>query len=113
MSFSAATPVVVNNGLESGEGPEVMDSPDFSEAIILAEEIFGTDFPDNAANFASSRDIVDWFEIRLLGWGPNTEAAALLKELAQSHNNPKLAEGLHGTWRREQIEAVVREIFGQ
>jgi hypothetical protein len=43
-----------------------MDSPDFSEAIILAEVIFGTDFPDNAENFASSRNM---FEVRLLGWG--------------------------------------------
>jgi hypothetical protein len=60
---------------------------------------------------ASSREIVDWFEMRLRGWGPNTAAALLLKKLARWHNNPKLAEGLHDSWRREQIAAIVDEIF--
>jgi hypothetical protein len=35
----------------------------------------------------------------------------VLRKLAKSHNNPELAEGLEGTWRREQIAAIVREIF--
>ncbi len=90
-----------------------MDSPDIYEALTLVEIIFGTGLPENDENFASSGNLADWLEIRLLGWGPNAEAAALLKELARSLDNPKLAEGLHGTWRREQIAAVVHEIFGQ
>jgi hypothetical protein len=89
-----------------------MDSRDPTEAIMLAQEIFATDFPDSAENLASLRDIVDWFELRLCGWGPNPEAAALLEKLARSRGNPGLAEDLHGVWRREQITAVVREIFG-
>ena len=44
--------------------------------------------------------------------GP-AKAAALLKRLAKAHNNPELAEGLEGTWRREQIAAIVREKFRQ
>jgi hypothetical protein len=42
---------------------------------------------------------------------PSKGAAALLKRLAKAHNNPELAEGLEGTWRREQIAAIVREMF--
>jgi hypothetical protein len=37
----------------------------------------------------------------------------MLRRLAKAHNNPELAEGLEGTWRREQIAAIVREIFRQ
>jgi hypothetical protein len=89
-----------------------MDRRDLTEAVMLAGEIFGTDFPDRRENLASLRDLVDWFEVRLSGWGPNPEAAALLEKLAKSRGNPRLAEDLHGVWRREQITAVVREIFG-
>ena len=99
------------------DGPRYRDRPDLTEVIMLAEELFGTDFPSGAENFQkkfqSSGDIVDWFEVRLLDREPNSEAAALLKKLAQSHNNPKLAEGLHDSWRREQIDAIVRELFGR
>jgi hypothetical protein len=37
----------------------------------------------------------------------------LLRKLAKGRNNPELAEGLEGTWRREQIAAIIREIFRQ
>jgi hypothetical protein len=54
-----------------------------------------------------------WLERHLSNQRPNKEAAALLRKLAKAHNNPELAEGLEGTWRREQIAAIVREIFRQ
>ena len=55
----------------------------------------------------------DWLELHLSNQRPSKGAAALLKRLAKAHNNPELAEGLEGTWRREQIAAIVREMFSQ
>jgi hypothetical protein len=94
--------------------PKAMDSLDLVEAVMLIEEIFGTDVPDgDAENFGSPREMVDWLEPHLSNRRPNKEAAALLRKLAKAHNDPGLAEGLDGTWRREQIAAIVREIFRQ
>jgi len=42
---------------------------------------------------------------------PNKAAAALLRKLAKDQDNPELAMGLEGTWRREQIAAIVREML--
>jgi hypothetical protein len=93
--------------------PKSMDSLDFVEAVILIEQIFGGEIPSrDAESFGSSREIVDWLEPRLVNRRPNKEAAVLLRRLAQKYNNPELAEGLNGTWRREQIAAIVRDIFG-
>ena len=89
-----------------------MDSLDLVEAVMLIEAIFGTDVPDSDAEaFGSPREMVDWLEPHLSNRRPNRETAALLKKLAKAQNNPELAEGLEGTWRREQIAAIVREIF--
>ena len=94
--------------------PKAMDSLDLVEAVMLIEEIFGTDIPDNdAGNFGSPQEIVDWLAPYLSNRRPNREAAALLRKLAKAHNSPELAEGLAGTWRREQIAAIIREIFRQ
>jgi Phosphopantetheine attachment site len=91
---------------------KAMDSLDLVEAVMLIEEIFGTDIPEgDAENFVSPREIVDWLDSHLSNRRPNKEAASLLKKLAKRHKSPKLAEGLEGTWRREQIAAIVREIF--
>lgn len=92
-----------------------MDRADFNlskvlEQIVLTEELFGTNFHAELESFAP-REIVDWLVVRLQGWGPNTRAAALLKELARSRSNPRLADGLHDAWRREQIAAIVSEIW--
>ncbi len=46
-----------------------MDSPDIYEALTLVEIIFGTGLPENDENFASSGNLADWLEIRLLGLG--------------------------------------------
>ena len=48
---------------------------------------------------------------RLDGWGPNPVAANYLKNLALKRNSPSLAQGLHERWRREQISAIVQELF--
>jgi hypothetical protein len=81
---------------------------------MLIEEVFGTDVPGNdAENLGSPREMVDRLEIYLSNQRPNKAAAALLRKLAKAHKNPELAKGLEGTWRREQIAAIVREIFRQ
>ena len=92
--------------------PKAMDSLDLVEAVMLIEEVFGTEIPDNGAQtFSSPRGMVNWLEFHLSNQRPNKAAIALLRKLAKAHNNPELAEGLEGTWRREQIAAIVREIF--
>jgi hypothetical protein len=92
--------------------PKAMDSLDLVEAVMLIEEVLGTEIPDgDAKNFSSPREMVDWLELHLSNQRPNKQAAALLRKLAKAHDNPHLAEGLEGTWRREQIAAIVREIF--
>ena len=94
--------------------PKAMDSLDLVEAVMLIEQVFGTEIPDgDAETFGSPRDMVDWRELHLSNQRPSKGAAALLKRLAKVHNNPELAEGLEGTWRREQIAAIAREMFRQ
>lgn len=94
--------------------PKAMDSLDLVEAVMLIEEVFGTETPDSdPESFGSPREMVDWLERNLSNQRPNKQAADLLKKLAKAHNNPELAEGLEGTWRREQVAAIVREIFRQ
>ena len=95
-----------------------MHKPEFNELekIELAEELFGIDFPDGldltedlALN--NPREVVDYFDLHLRGWGPTPAAADFLKKMAEKYNSPALAEGLHGSWRRDQISALVCEIF--
>jgi len=94
--------------------PKAMDSLDLVEAVMLIGEVFGTEVPSyDAENFGSPLEIVDWLELHLSNQRPNQAAAVLLRKLAKAQKNPELAEGLEGTWRREQIAAIVREIFRQ
>jgi hypothetical protein len=94
--------------------PKAMDSLDLVEAVMLIEEVFEIEIPDGDAEaFGSPREMVDWLELHLSNQRPSKGAAALLERLAKAHNNPELAEGLEGTWRREQIAAIVREMFHQ
>ena len=55
--------------------------------------------------------MVDILERHLSNQRPTKKAADLLRRLAKSKNNPELAEGLDGVWRREQIAAIIREFF--
>ena len=92
--------------------PRAMNSLETVEMIMLIEELFGTEIPDNGAEgFGSPREIVDWLERHLSNHRPTKSAKALLEKLAKKYDRPELAEGLNGTWRREQIAAIVREIY--
>jgi acyl carrier protein len=94
--------------------PKEMDSLDIVEAVMVIEEIFGTDIPDrDAERLGTAEEIVDWLESQLSNQRPNEQANARLRKLSKAKNSPELAEGLEGTWRREQIAAVVRDIFRQ
>ncbi len=91
-----------------------MNSLDTVEAVMAFEEAFGVELPvHESEDFGSPQEMVDWLELHLSNQRPNKQAAALLRRLAKDQNNPELAEGLEGTWRREQIAAIVREIFRQ
>ena len=92
-----------------------MQTPNFNffneiEKIELAEDIFGTNVPLDMA-FDTPHEIVDYLVSQLKGWGPNPFAADFLKQLAAKRNSPRLAQGLRDSWRREQIAAVIHEIF--
>ena len=92
-----------------------MQKPDFNffdelEKLELAEHVFGTDVPLDMA-FDNPHEIVDYLVLQLRGWGPNHFASDFLKQLATKRNSPRLAQGLHDSWRREQIAAVIQEIF--
>ena len=84
------------------------------EKIELAEEVFGTDFPDDLTEdltVNNRREVVDYFVLHLKGWGPNPVAFDFFKQLATKRNSPTLAQGLRDSWRREQISAVIQEIL--
>lgn len=89
-----------------------MDSLDTIEMVMAIEEVFDVGLPDaEPITFDGPSEIVDWLEVSLANQRPNEAACALLKKLAQDQQRPELAEGLDGPWRREQIAAIVREIF--
>lgn len=89
-----------------------MDSLELVEMVMLVEEIFGTEIPNyDAETFASPREIVDWLELHLSNQRPNKTARTFLRKLAKDQDRAELAEGIHGTWRREQIAAIIHEIF--
>jgi hypothetical protein len=78
------------------------------------EEVFAVELPvHESGGFGSPQAMVDRLDLYLSNRRPNNEAAALLRKLAKDHNTPELAEALEGTWRREQIAGIVREIFPQ
>ena len=89
-----------------------MNSLDTVEAVMTFEEVFAVELPVHEAKTLNGpTEIVDWLELHLSNERPNKQAAQLLRNLAKANNNPELAEGLEGTWRREQIDAIIREIF--
>lgn len=89
-----------------------MNSLDTVEAVMTFEEVFAVELPvHEAKKLNGPTEIVDWLELHLSNERPNKQAAQLLRNLAKANNSPELAEGLEGTWRREQIDAIIREIF--
>ena len=92
--------------------PRAMDSPDVIEKVMLAEEIFEAEIPNNDAEYSGSpEEIVNWLELGLSNRRPNKQAARLLRKVAKDQQRPELAHSLDGPLRREQIAAIVREIF--
>ena len=85
-----------------------MDSLDLVERLMLIEEVFEADIPDA---LVSPGEIVDLLEVQLSNRRPNKAARALLKKLAHSQQRSELAEELDRPWRREQIAAILHEIF--
>jgi len=82
------------------------------DVVLAIEESFGVEIPDlDAAAFSSPRDIVEWLALRLAGKPVAGPAAPLLENLSRQRGAPELADRSDGTWRREQIEAVVHEIL--
>jgi len=83
---------------------------------MAIEEAFGAVFGDSIFDvpsepFRTPREMADKLERVLSNERPNKKAAALLIMLARKQGHPEIAEGLEGTWRREQIVAIVRNIF--
>ena len=91
--------------------PQSMDSFDL-DIVMFCENIFDTHIPDDdAKHFGGPLGMEEWLELHLSNQRPKSDAAALLRMLAEAQQRPELAEGLDGTWRREQISALVHEIF--
>jgi hypothetical protein len=89
-----------------------MDSLDFVQFVMVLEEVLEIEISDDEAEHAGGpREMVDILERHLSNQRPTKKAADLLRRLAKSKNNPELAEGLDGVWRREQIAAIIREFF--
>ena len=89
-----------------------MHSLDLVELVMAFEEVFDVEIPDNdIADSDSLAELVDRFERALFNQRPNKAAKALLRKLAKEKQQPELAEGLEGTWRREQVAAIISEIL--
>ncbi len=91
--------------------PRAMDNFDPVEVMAL-EEVLEIEIPDDEAEQCGSpREMVDMLERHLSNQRPTKRAAERLRSIAKSRSNPELAEGLDRAWRREQIAAIIRELF--
>ena len=89
-----------------------MDSLDSVEAVMVLEEVLDVQIQvDDAEQVGSPCEMVDLLEYQLSNERPTKVAADLLRGPAKSQNNPGLAGGLGGVWRREQIATIIRELF--
>ena len=89
-----------------------MDSLDTVEIVMAFEEVFDIEIPDDEAEHCGNpSEMVDSLERTLTNQRPNKQAAAMLRKIAKEQQWPELAEGLDGTWRREQIAAIVRQFL--
>jgi hypothetical protein len=88
-----------------------MDSLETVEMVMFFEEIFAIDIPEGDNEHLGPAEMIDWLELHLSNQRPNKQAQASLQKLARNQQRPELANGLNGTWRREQIAVIVREIF--
>ena len=94
--------------------PKTTDSLGAVEVVMRIEEVFEIEFPDsNTKHFGSADEITSWLEVSLSDRRPNKHAIALLNKLAKSKDNPGLTKDLDDTWRREQIAAIINDLFHQ
>jgi hypothetical protein len=92
--------------------PGPINSLDLVEMVMAFEEAFDVEIPNDVLeHFGSPSEIVDRLDRILSNQRPNKAAKAWLRKLAREQQRPDLAEGLEGTWRREQIAAIVREML--
>jgi hypothetical protein len=92
--------------------PRPTNSLDLVEMVMAFEEAFDIEIPNDVLeHFGTPSELVDLLERLLSNQRPNKAAKALLRRLAREQQRPELAEGLEGTWRREQIAAIVREML--
>jgi hypothetical protein len=71
----------------------MMDSLDSVEIVMVFEEVFDTEIPDDEAERGGSpSEIVDSLERRLSNRRPNKQAVAMLQKLAKQEHQPELAE---------------------
>ena len=91
--------------------PRQMDSLDTVEMVMAIEEVLDIEIPGDVRQFGSPRELVDHLDALLSNRRPNKGIKVLLTRLARDQGRPELAEGLDGPLRREQIAAIVREIF--
>ena len=79
------------SALECSNDSQSDGQPDLVEAVMVIEEVLGTEIPDSDANdFGSPQAMVDWLELHLSNQRPNKEACAWLRKLAKGHNDPLL-----------------------
>jgi hypothetical protein len=79
---------------------------------MTLEEVLGIEIPTaDAEQFGSPREMVDWLEDHLRSYRPSIQTAALLRGIAKSRGDPKLAEGLESGILRKQIAAIISEMF--
>ena len=89
-----------------------MDNFDPVEAVMALEEVLEIEISDDEAEQCGSpREMVDILERHLSKERPTKRAVELLRNIAKSRNNPELAEGLDGVWRREQVAAIIGDLF--
>ena len=80
--------------------------------IMCCESIFDIFIPDeDAEHFGGLPGTEEWLEEHLSNKRPTTEAAEALILLAEVKHRPELGRGLSRPWRREQISALVLDIF--
>jgi hypothetical protein len=71
--------------------PKSMDSLDVVEAVMLIEEVFGTEIPDgDAETFGSPRDMVDWLELHLSNQRPSKRGRCSAQETGQSSQQSRI-----------------------
>lgn len=87
--------------------PRAMDNFDPVEAVMALEELLEIEISDDEADqYGSPREMVDILERHQSNQRSTGRAAERLRSITKSRNNPELAEGLDGAWRREQVAAI-------